>query len=160
MRVFGARLLDLCCIVAPGSGCVMREWSDEVRFGITTLSSSRLTGRPDSMERGREVNEGAMRAVLPDGRCGVYCNATMQVGRSGDGRKGLLVCARSLAPLHVAGTVRLRTGRTVCGRTGVAVIYSSRRAMNRMIDGRLDDGQLSCREIGGERETTVRKRLR
>lgn len=40
------------------------ECSDDVRFGMIRLSSSRLAGR-DSPERGLEVNEGAIMTVLP-----------------------------------------------------------------------------------------------
>lgn len=42
-----------------GVGWTIRECNDDVRLGITKLSSSRLIGR-DSPERGREVNDGAM----------------------------------------------------------------------------------------------------
>ena len=40
-------------------GCTILECKEDVRFGMTTLSSSRLIGR-DSPERGLEVNDGAM----------------------------------------------------------------------------------------------------
>ena len=43
----------------------MRECKDDVRLGMTKLSSSLLVGRPDSPERGREVKEGAIMTVDP-----------------------------------------------------------------------------------------------
>jgi hypothetical protein len=43
-----------------GIGCTIRECSEDVRFGITRFSSSLLTGRADSPERGLEVKEGAI----------------------------------------------------------------------------------------------------
>lgn len=58
----------------------MRECSDEVRLGMTKLSSSRETGRPDSPERGREVKEGAMVVLvflLLADRRGAYLGCTV-----------------------------------------------------------------------------------
>jgi len=59
VSVFGARWPGFGWFIAPGSGWVIRECSEEVRFGMIRLSSSRLTGR-DSPERGLEVKEGGM----------------------------------------------------------------------------------------------------
>lgn len=43
----------------------MREWSEDVLFGIMRLSSSLLVGR-DSPERGLEANDGAMVQSSPE----------------------------------------------------------------------------------------------
>ena len=63
VNVLGAFCTGFCCAIVPGVGWTIRECNEDVRFGITKLSSSRLIGR-DSPERGREVKEGAMSSVV------------------------------------------------------------------------------------------------
>jgi hypothetical protein len=60
VNVLGARWAVFCCGMVLGIGWTMRECSEEVRLGMTRFSSSLLTGRADSPERGLEVSEGAI----------------------------------------------------------------------------------------------------
>lgn len=59
MSVFGARCAGFGWFIWPDVGWAMRECSDDVLFGMTRLSSSRLAAC-DALERGLEVKEGAM----------------------------------------------------------------------------------------------------
>jgi hypothetical protein len=59
VNVFGALCPGFVWFIAPGIGCVILECSEDVRFGMMRLSSSRLVGR-DSPERGLEVKDGGI----------------------------------------------------------------------------------------------------
>lgn len=61
MRVLGALWLTFGWFIWP-VGWAMRECREEVRLGMTRSSWSRLAGR-EALERGRELNEGAMVAA-------------------------------------------------------------------------------------------------
>jgi len=64
VSVFGARCpAGFGWFMLELTGCAIRECSDDVRFGMTRLSSCWLGGR-DPPERGREVIEGAIAVIL------------------------------------------------------------------------------------------------
>lgn len=61
MRVFGAFEMERVWLRCAGIGCVMREWREEVLFGMTRSSwaDARLAGL-ESPLRERDVREGAI----------------------------------------------------------------------------------------------------